>query len=326
MADTQGQVVITPETLNKSFVKYRKELLMMPVYGLRKILPYLSVRQGVRYKETVGQLDGDMQLAPYNPVQLDTKDVTIKGRELETYLGSCVKAFDPNSVVQSIYGSNIVQGDGLKGVPITKAVCAFLMGKLGEHLYDCIFTAKRNNEGTTTADLFDGFKTIADKEKTAGNISTAKKNLVEIETITRENAEDIVNEIYDAMHNKLKDQNTYMFMNNDNKLLYERSYQDNHGSLPYNQQFKKTTVEGSDGRCTMIGMSCVPKDFIMVTPRSNLLAGIATSGAGVTFEVRNSLKSHFWLDFVASMFFGAQFETLSPEKLLIAEPAAGVRG
>ena len=174
MADTQGQVVITPETLNKSFVKYRKELLMMPVYGLWKILPYLSVRQGVRYKETVGQLDGDMQLAPYNPLQLDTKDVTIKGRELETYLGSCVKAFDPNSVVQSIYGSNIVQGDGLKGVPITKAVCAFLMGKLGEHLYDCIFTAKRNSGGTTTAELFDGFKTIADKEKTAGNISTAR--------------------------------------------------------------------------------------------------------------------------------------------------------
>ena len=187
MANTQGEVVITPETLNKSFVKYRKELLMMPVYGLQKILPYLSVRQGVRYKETVGQLDGDMQLAPYNPLQLDTKDVTIKGRELETYLGSCVKAFDPNSVVQSIYGSNIVQGDGLKGVPITKAVCAFLMGKLGEHLYDCIFTAKRNSGGSTTAELFDGFKTIADKEKTAELLLSTRADAIAFDFGDREN-------------------------------------------------------------------------------------------------------------------------------------------
>lgn len=322
MANTQGEVVITPDTLNKSFVKYRKELLMMPVYGLQKILPYVSLRQGVRYKEVVGQLEGDMQLAPYDPKRTDNNDVKITGRELETFLGSCVKGFDPNSVVQSIYGSNIVQGDGLKNVPVTKAVCAFLMGKLGEHLYDSIFTAKRNATGKTTADLFDGFKTIVDKEVTAKTISTANKNLVNIETVTRENAEDTVNDIYDATHNKLKDQDTLMFMNVDTKLLYERSYQDNHGSLPYNTQFNKSTVEGSGGRCTMVGLSCVPKDFFMVTPRRNLLVGIATSGAGVTFEVQKSLTSHFWLDFVASMFFGVQFETVSPEMLLIAQPAA----
>lgn len=321
MANTQGEVKITPDTLNKSFIKYRKELLMMPVYGLRNILPYITVHQGVRYKEVVGQLDGDMQLGPYNPKQLDTNDTNIVGRELETFFGSCVKAFDPNSVVQSIYGSNIVQGDGLKNVPITKAVWAFLMGKLGEHIYDSIFTAKRNASGSTTAELFNGFKTIADQEIQNGNITLEKHNLINIETITRENAEDTVNDIYDAMHNKLKDQDTIMYMNNDNKLLYERSYQDNHGSLPYNQQFKKTFVEGSDGRCTLVGISCVPKDFIMVTPKRNLLAGIATSGPQVKFEVEKSLVSHFWIDFVASMFFGVQFDTISPEMLLIAEPA-----
>lgn len=321
MADTQGEVKITPDSLNKSFVKYRKELLMMPVYGLKNILPHVTIRKGVRYKEVVGQLDGDMQLRPYAPKEVDTKDTSVVGRELETFLGSCVKAFDPNSVIQSIYGSNIVQDEGLKNVPITKAVCAYLMGKLGEHLYETIFSAKRNPEGSTTADLYNGFKTIVDTEVSAGNIATGKNNLFNIETITRENAEDTINDIYGAMHNKLKDQNTYMYMNNDTKLMYERSYQDNHGSLPYNQQFAKTTVEGSEGRCTMIGLSCVPKDFIMVTPRSNLLVGIATSGPEVTFSVKNSLISHFWLDFVASMFFGVQFDTLSPEMLLIAEPA-----
>lgn len=58
MANTQGEVKITPDSLNKSFVKYRKELLMMPVYGLKNILPYVTIRKGVRYKEVVGQLEG----------------------------------------------------------------------------------------------------------------------------------------------------------------------------------------------------------------------------------------------------------------------------
>lgn len=321
-ANTQGQVVITPDSLNRSFVKYRKDLIMMPVYGLGKVLPYITVHTGVRYKEIVGQLEGDMQLAPYDPKRRDDNDVKINGRELETYLGSCVKGFDPNSVVQSIYGSNIVQGDGLKGVPITKAVCAFLMGKLGEHLYDGIFTAKRNTAGTTTAELYDGLKTIADKEIADGNISADKGNFLSIDAITEENAEDMVNNIFDATEDKLKDESSFMLMSNKNKLLYERSYQANHGALPYNLKFEKTFVEGSENKCQMIGLSCVPKDFIMVSPRRNILCGLATSGADVTFSVEKSLSSHFWLDFVATMFFGMQFESISKERLLIAEAKA----
>lgn len=321
-ANTQGQAVITPDSLNKSFIKYRKDLIMMPVYGLNKILPYITVHTDVRYKEVVGQLEGDMQLGPYDAKRRDDNDVEIAGRELETFLGSCVKGFDPNSVVQSIYGSNIVQGEGLKGVPITKAVCAYLMGKLGEHLYDGVFTAKRNATGSTTAELFNGLKTIADAEIEEGTIAAANGNFVSIDAITEENAEDMVNNIYDATDDKLKDQNTFMFMSNKNKLLYERSYQQNHGSLPYNLKFEKTFVEGSEQRCQMIGLSCVPKNFLMVTPKNNILAGIATRGPQTNFGVERSLTSHFLLDFVATMFFGMQFESISKERLLIAEAAA----
>lgn len=320
--DTQGQVVITPDTLNKSFVKYRQDLLMMPVYGLQRLLPYVQLRLGVRYKEVVGQLDGDMQLGPYDPKRRDDKDVKIAGRELETFLGSAVKAFDPNSVVQSIYGSDIVQGEGLKGVPITKAVAAYLMGKLGEHLYDSVFTAKRDAAGTTTADLYNGFKTIADAEIADGNIAAAKGNFLSIDAITEANAEDMFNNVFDAMDDKLKDQQTYMFVSPSNKMLYQRSYQQNHGSLPYNNQFVKTYIEGSDNRCEIVGLSCVPKDFVMVSTRQNLLLGTATSGEGVTFGVEKSLGSHFWLDFVATMFFGVQFESISKERLMVAEAGA----
>jgi hypothetical protein len=322
MANTQGSVVITPDSLNKSFVKYRQDLLVMPMFGLNRILPYITLHNDVRYKEVVGQLSGDMQLQPYDPLARDDNDVNIAGRELETFLGSAVKGFDPNSTVQSIYGSNIVQGDGLKGVPVTKAVWTFLMGKLGEHLYDNLFTAKRDAAGKTTATLFNGFKTIADAEITANTISTANGNYLAIDAFTANNAEDMVNNIFDAADEKLTDQNTIMLMNNKNKLLYERDYQTTHGALPYNTEFKKTYVEGSDNKCEMVGVGCIPKDFILVTTKQNLIAGIATAGPQCNFECKDSLKSHFLIDFVATMFFGCQYETISKERLLVAKVPA----
>lgn len=323
MANTQGAVQITPDELNKSFHTFRKELILMPIYGLQKALPYMTIRPGVRYKETVGELTGDMQLAPFNYTVHDDNDVKIVGRTLETFLGNAVKGFDPISAVQSIYGSAITQGEGLKGVPITKAVWTLLLGKLSEHLYNSLFTAKRDEAGTTTDTLFNGFSTIADAEVTAGTMSAALGNYHALAAaVTAENAVDTVNEVFDAMDEHLKDEQTFMLMSPNTKLYYERDYQSLHGALPYNQEFKKTYVEGSDNKCQMVGLSCVPSGTIIVTTKQNLLVGVATEGDHVNFEVRPSLKSHFLLDFVASMFFGVQFENINKERLLYAKVTA----
>jgi hypothetical protein len=316
-SNTQGAVKITPEELNKSFHQFRQDLIVMPIYGLEKALPYVTIRPGVRYKETVGELEADMELAPFDYKAHDDKDVTINGRTLETFLGNAVKGFDPISVVQSIYGSEIVQGDGLKNVPITKKVWTRLMGKLSQHLYDQLFIAKRVEGGKTTATLFNGFCTIADAEITSNTISTANGNYHELASaITSVNALDSVNEVFDSMDEHLKDDNTMMLMSPNTKLFYERDYQSTHGALPYNQEFKKTFVEGSDNKCQMVGLSCIPTGTIIVTTKSNLLVGIATSGPNVSFECKPSLTSHFLIDFVASMFFGTQFESINRERLL----------
>lgn len=319
MAD-KGSVTITPSSLNTSFEKYRSDLLMMPMFALNKAFDYITLRPDVRYKETVGELEGDMELGPFDYYRRDDKGVTIKGRTLETFLGSAIKGFDPISVLKSIYGSAIVQGEGLKNIPITKVVWTYLMSKLGENLYKSLFTAARVETGETTATLFNGFKTIADTEISAGTISAANGNYLQLSAdITESNAEDVFNNIYDAADEHLQDENTILLCSRKNKRLYEKSYQLNHGSLPYNTEFKKSYIEGSDDKCQIIGVGNVPADYFQMTTKGNALVGIATAGAQVNFECRNSLSSHFLLDFVASMFFGTQFETISKEKLLISK-------
>lgn len=133
MAVTEGSTIqITPDSLNTSFAKYRKELIQIPSRALDEVAKYMSRRVGVRGKETVGQLDGDMEIGPYSLTRTDENGVTIAGRTLETYLGSGIKPFEPNAVRESIYGSNVFQGDALKNQPITKIVGAYLFGKTGE--------------------------------------------------------------------------------------------------------------------------------------------------------------------------------------------------
>lgn len=315
MAVNENTINITPDELKTSFAKYRKDLIQIPSRALDEAAKYMSRRIGVRGKETVGQLDGDMQLGPYSLTRKDENGVTITGRTLETYLGSCVKPFEPNKVRESIFGSNVFQGEALKNQPITKLVGAFLFGKLGEGLFNELFTAKRNETGTKTVDLFDGFKTITDKEIKAKAVSTDKGNLKQTTKLTNVNAVDVLEEFYDAADEKLKKENTFMFMSSYELMLYRRAYRSVYGQLNYNEKFEQLHLDGNN-KCTLVGLDNVPQGFKIITPGSNMLIGLATEGDNCTFECKDSLTSHFLIDFVATMYFGTQFETISKERIL----------
>ena len=177
MADEKGYVKITDEQLSKSAVKYRKELLMMPVLAMATTLKHMTQRPGVRGKEVVGELAGNIELGPYDEGREDTDAVAINPRVLETFLGSVVKKFSPNSVWQTVYGNLISKGDALKNVDITRQVLTFLSAKLGANLNAHLWNAVRSDAGTKSKDLFNGFDTITNTEKTANKISADLGNM-----------------------------------------------------------------------------------------------------------------------------------------------------
>ena len=207
------------------------------------------------------------------------------------------------------------QGEALKNQPITKLVGAFLFGKLGEGLFNELFTAKRNETGTKTVDLFDGFKTITDKEIKAKAVSTDKGNLKQTTKLTNVNAVDVLEEFYDAADEKLKKENTFMFMSSYELMLYRRAYRSVYGQLNYNEKFEQLHLDGNN-KCTLVGLDNVPQGFKIITPGSNMLIGLATEGDKCSFDVEKSLDSHFLVDFVATMYFGTQYESIVKEKIL----------
>jgi len=314
--------------LNKAAQKFRKELLIMAVLGLGNTLQHMTLRTGVRYKETVGELNGPVELMPYTGL-LENDDyeedgISIIGRDLETYLGQAVKYFDPNTLISSLYGAAVTKGSGLENLDINKAILTLMMRKISGGLNKSIFNGVRNAAGKTTSTLFNGFDKITALEIAGGGVSVAKNNLFEFtEAVDKTNAVDALKLIDRSCSDELKSEDRKILMPWEIYNAYNDDYQITVGSAPYNKEFKKTFLEGSDNMCELvplIGKKAAP--YLQITTKGNSLVGVNQVGEEEKIEVRRG-DNPFKLQFVTTMFFGTQFETISPEKLMVGKFFAG---
>lgn len=313
------ELKITDSELQKSAVTYRKELLIMPVIAAMATLQHMTARPGVAGREVLGQLSGGIELGPYDPQRKDDDGLSITPRTLETYLGSVVKRFDMNSVAKTVYGALTTQGDGLASLDLVRQVLNYLAMQLGRNLNLCIFSAKRNDSGTLTKDLFDGFDTITQKEIDGGSIATGKGNFIELgEAITESNAVDTLMKIYEQADDTLQGVPTKMFVPFNVYRAYNKDYMASFGNVIYNTEYKKTYLEGTDNLCEIVPLvSKKGSPFIHLTTKGNMVYGY---GDGLADEKIAVEKYHeFLLSFVATMFFGCQFETISKERLMVAK-------
>lgn len=315
-----SKVIITPEDLATSARKYRSELIMQPVHALADTLKHMNLRTGIRYSETVGELSADLEMGPYSESRVDDEDVAIKGRTLYTYLGSVVKNFSPNSVASSLYGSAITKGEALKTTEITKQVLAVLSAKIGQGLDMHIFDAVRNENGSGSADLFDGFDTITGKEIKAGEIATAKGNLFEFgEKIDKNNAVDSIVSFCRTADPLLvgRNKNLKLFLPINVLNAYNDDYKATTGAVPYNTQFEQQYVEGFRNIEMVPMYQKAGSEYLHLTTANNMLVGVNLQGEEERIEVE---KHHpFLLSFIATMFFGVEFESIAKERMLVGK-------
>lgn len=325
-----GKVVITPEDLAKSAHRNRKELLKLPILALGPALNYFSIRTGIRYGETVGNLNGEFELGPYDPYRVERDDVNISGRTLYTYFGSVVKEFDPNSVYQSIYGSSIVKDEGLKTVPITLQVLSLMASKIGRGLLLHLFDAVRNAKGTKTQDLFNGVDTVTSTEITSGNIAASLGNLFEFsDEIDSTNAVDLIVAFCRAASDELLEcedgtdsraDGLNLYIPRSILYAYRDDYKATTGHTPIYDKFNQMVVEGFPNIrfVPFVGKAASP--YIHLAHRNNMLIGTDQMGDVETILVE---KHHpFVLSFIATLFFGFDFESVDPSRLLVGKLAS----
>lgn len=330
MADSTnpaGKVILTPESLAQSANKYRTELLKLPVLSLGYALNYFTVRSGIRGSETVGQIDGDFELGPYDPYRVNRDDVKIKGRTLQSYFGSVVKEFDPNSVYKSIYGSSIVKGEGIKNVPITLQVLSVMAGKIGKSLLLHLFDAVRNDSGTKTVDLFNGVDTVTASEVTAGNIASSKGNLFEFtDAINSTNAVDLITAFCRAASDELlecedgedsKADGLNLYVPRSIVYAYRDDYKATTGNSPIYDKFNQTIVEGFSNIRLVPFAGKAKSKYIQLSHRNNML--IATDQLGDKEQILVEKYHPFILSFVATLFWGFDYESIDSSRLLVGQ-------
>ena len=310
---------ITDVDLQKSAHQYKKELLLMPIIAAEATLQHMTGRPGVAGRETVGQLSGNIEIAPYNASRVDNTGVAITPRTLETFLGSVIKKFDLNEAAKTVYGSFITQGEALTSLDLAHQILNYLAGQLGQNLNLAIWSAQRNAAGTHTQDLFDGFDTITAAEITAGTIDTSEGNYKKLTAdIDENNALDILMGIYEGADDNLQSVPTKLFVPVPVYRAYNKAYLNTFGSVLYNKEYNKHFLEGSDNLCEIVPLvSKRNSNYIHLTTKTNMIYGY---GDGLDAEKLAIEKHHeFLLSFVATMFFGVQFETISKERLFVAE-------
>lgn len=317
-----GKLQFTLEQYQEAATTYRKDLLMLPIIGIEDSLKFMTGRPGIRYKENVGTISGDAQFAPYKPMRSQDFNLNVDFRTLETYFGSVVADFEPNSAISTLLGTGATKGDGQMTTPTALHVLSLIAKGLSEHLNDAIFSGKRNASGDTTADLFDGFDTITEKEIANGAIAVENGNYMKItDEITPANAVDIAKSILFSLDPRLRAQDLYLYCSQDFVDKYNEGYLLTHGNVPYNSQYAQGAVEGSNGKLKFCPLyNKADSKFMHVSSKANMLVGYDQMGDVESVMVKE--YKPFILSYIATMFFGVQFESIDKRRLKVIEIGA----
>jgi hypothetical protein len=323
---SKGLTTLGIDDFDKSATTYRKQLLMMPIQGIQSSLKHMTLRPGIRHSERVGQPGVNVELRPFVPNARQDANLQIIWRELKTYFGSVNADFEPNQAISTVLGhlASQASGEAMKNVDLARLTLSLISKQIGEKLNSCLFTAVRNANGTTTNTLFDGFDTITAADVTAGNLSTAKNNyLVASSVISSANAEGELKAYYRSCSDELRGQPVKMLISQNIYDAYCDSYQTNHGALPYNKEFDKTYLEGSQGKCELVPIvGKANSEYIHITPKTNILVGVDQMGDVERVNVGKYAPDT--LTFEMRMFFGVEFETVDArmfKAIKLAQPS-----
>lgn len=290
--------------------RWHREFLKMPVLATKDTTKFMTGLPGCRTNQYLGSVESEAQFYPYVANKRGESSTEIHFEELKIFFGSMIHDFVPNDYVQTLLGEHAdVLGMGQAKSEMAKLILTTIMQSAGEKLALAIPVAERNNSGNTTMDLFDGLLTCIADAITAGKVTVAKKNLVELsEDITVENVVDTIKTIEFGLDSRLRRQERFLYCDPSIVDMYNEGYLLTHPAVPYNEKYEQNFVEGSNRRMTFAPLDGLAGSSMMfVAPKSNVIYGYDGVSDEEKFEVLRLDADTFTVN--AKMFFGAGFRT-----------------
>lgn len=308
--------------------KYRKEILLMPVMALSETTTHMTMRYGIRGKESVGFASSGAKLRPYKSVKGETNTASIDLRTLETFLGDVVEEFDPWTLYDTIYSEPLSKKR--TELEVVKTLAVEMAKQATEDLPRALFCGVRDADGDDTFDLFDGFDTIAAAEVTAGKMSVAIGNLFLAGEITAANVGDQLKAFHKSAHVILKNKASKLFIPVEVKELYDEWFLAAFGPVTYNSQFEQSYLHGTNKKCELVPLpGMVDSKYMFLTVKNNMLVGCDQESDKERVEI-NKCDNPKAVQFFMTAFYGVQFESIHPKifkaasfTTTVPEPPAG---
>lgn len=293
--------------------KYKKELLAMPVAVLAEALGQMTIRTGIQGKIVGGLLSVTAGLRPYKTEKGATDGIAITPYEWETFLGDEVKEFDPHQILGTLYTE--LTSKGVKEYQFVKRVALEMAKKIGEGLYDNLFSADRNAAGATTADLFNGFNTLVNDAIAGATMSGALGNLQDISLTptTVDNVGDQLKAAWRNLDRHLKKQKVNLYLPVSVLEMYEDWFQVEYGHAPWNNDFTQRALVGSQGKCRFVPLDNMEGGNLMhFTIKENMNVGFDQQSDVEELKIRECDNPKL-VQFFMKAYFGCGWETIQKE-------------
>jgi hypothetical protein len=268
------------EALAESGTRYRKEALAMPRVLINDTVKHMTVINGLRGKEVEGYIDESGNYKPYKTPWNPAGVADLKARTLETRHLQYEAEFDPEPLLKTIYSK---PSDKIPMITqaMVRDIAVAKMAAISEGLNETIWQGVYDADATTNLCNFDGFKTIIEQEKTAGNIALSKGNYMQLGGINRYNAGVKLQLAWNKRSNRIK--RAEMFVEEMIILMYTQWYQDqNFYNANATTDSSQEYLIGTDKKCHLVsceGMSGM--GYVIITDgKKNMRVGLDGIGTG----------------------------------------------
>lgn len=266
--------------------KFQAELITLAMMSAAEMQAYFNVITGVTDKYTMTGLQFKKLLKPYKRAWNPNEDkVGTVPRTLRVETGQVELEEEPEAYRKTSLGHLLKPGATQH--PFERQFLDGIMKQLGQDINnDLLFHGVKNANGTNPKDVNDGFHTIIDNEIAGGGISEARGNLIATGSISSSDAVDKCKAMYRGLPKAWRSVPLDMKVS---YVLYDKycdDYQNSNNALPYNTQFNKTFLEGSNQLCTLVPLASMgDTDRIIISPRQNLCVGVDLMSGKDTVEV-----------------------------------------
>lgn len=264
--------------------KYETELLRLLYLGNEtagKVKGYAGIKGNLVLTEGI---IGDL-VKRWNKTFTHTADaIEFKPRTLSTELVKIDLEIYPQEFEASYMAEMMKTGQNPEELPFQQFVLSGLFGKKSEEQENAMWNGEAAAVPASTdllAAVIDGYKTIAKAEATLGNLTPVTTG-----ALSDTNAVASFESVYESLDETFKKGVMDIWCSNSAKVHYIRDYRTRYGSGTITSDYMQFDL----GK---VNWNIVPGlgDFIMMTPRENLLYGYDGAADGNTFRFEASKRA-----------------------------------